>query len=76
MCIATIVILYLAVQVLVESECFMCGEELTCTVRDVLFQPDFGGHDYESGGLDVTFRLVKLPPRVNIGSCMQLRHNF
>ena len=25
----------------------MCDEEITCTIRDVLYQPDYGGDDYE-----------------------------
>ena len=55
-CIRAIISFSPHVQVLVESKCFMCDKELSCTVRDVLFQPDFGGHDYESGAMDATFR--------------------
>ena len=41
-------------QVLVtDSCCYKCGEDVTCTVRDVLYQPDYGGNDYE----DVSFCL-------------------
>ena len=43
-------------QVFVESDCFVCGEEVLCTVRDVLYQPDCGGMDYEDGGLDAPLK--------------------
>lgn len=42
-------------QVVTEGKCLMCSKKLTCRVRDVLYQPDYGGHDYEEGE-DATFR--------------------
>ncbi len=36
-------IMTLLLQILTEGDCFLCGEQLTCTVRDVLYQPDYGG---------------------------------
>lgn len=44
-------------QVLVTGSCLVCGEDdLKCTIRDVLHQPDYGGCDYEDGGLDAPFK--------------------
>ena len=44
-------------QVLVTGSCLVCGEEdLKCTLRDVLYQPDYGGLDYEDGGLEAPFK--------------------
>ena len=33
-------------QILKDGACFFCGERLKCTVRDVLYQPDYAGMDY------------------------------
>ena len=41
-------------QAITQGECFMCDKELTCRVRDVLYQPDIG-HDFEVGGSNATF---------------------
>ena len=44
-------------QVVIEGECLCCGEEgLTCRVRDILYQPDYGGCDYEDGGEEAPFK--------------------
>ena len=43
-------------QALASGECMGCGEDLTCRVRDVLYQPDYAGLDYEDGGLNATFK--------------------
>ena len=44
-------------QVIVTGSCLVCGEEdLKCTLRDVLYQPDYGGLDYEDGGLEAPFK--------------------
>ena len=44
-------------QVLVTGSCLVCGEEgMQCRIRDVLYQPDSGGMDYEDGGLDAPFK--------------------
>lgn len=44
-------------QVLVTGNCLVCGEgDLECTVRDVLYQPDYGGGDYEDGGEEAPFK--------------------
>lgn len=39
--------IYVLVQVLMEGKCLVCGENLKCTIRDVLYQPDYAGTDYE-----------------------------
>jgi hypothetical protein len=35
------------IQVLKVGGCLVCGEDLKCTIKDVLYQPDYGGNDYE-----------------------------
>ena len=35
------------VQVLMKKECPECGEDVKCRVQDILYQPDYGGADYE-----------------------------
>merc|ERR1719500_1243357 len=37
-------------QVLLKSGCNCCSKELTCTIRDALYQPEYGGDQYETGG--------------------------
>ena len=38
-------------QVVVTGDCLCCNEkDLTCRIRDILYQPDYGGCDYEDGG--------------------------
>ena len=36
--------------VLLKSGCNCCDKELTCTVRQALYQPEYGGDQYETGG--------------------------
>ena len=43
-------------QPLISGKCIACDKKLTCRVRDVLYQPDYAGTDYEDGGEDATFR--------------------
>ena len=44
-----IVYVYFFMQVVAEGECFMdCGESLVCTIRDILYQADYGGDCYET----------------------------
>lgn len=43
-------------QVIATGECFDCDKRLKCTVRDVLYQPDYAGLDYEDGRENATFR--------------------
>ena len=31
------------IQVLLKSGCNCCSKELTCTIRDALYQPEYGG---------------------------------
>merc|ERR1712027_154900 len=37
-------------QVLHKGRCDSCREELTCTIRDALYQREYAGLDYEDGG--------------------------
>ena len=37
-------------QVLLKSGCMCCSKELTCTIRDALYQIENGGSEYEDGG--------------------------
>ena len=37
-------------QVLLKSGCNCCSKELTCTIRDALYQIEYGGNEYEDGG--------------------------
>lgn len=43
-------------QILATGRCLICSKELSCSVRDVLWQPDYGGNDFEDGGKNATFR--------------------
>lgn len=44
-------------QVLVTGDCLCCDEtDMTCRIRDVLYQPDYGGGDYEDGGEEAPFK--------------------
>ena len=36
--------------VLLKSGCMCCSKELTCTIRDALYQIEYGGNEYEDGG--------------------------
>lgn len=40
--------------VIYSSSCELCGEELNCTIYDILYQSEFGGHDYDEGSDDAT----------------------
>lgn len=43
--------------VLLENcKCQYCGEDLRCTIGDILDQPNFAGLDYEEGGENATFK--------------------
>ncbi|XP_033104236.1 uncharacterized protein LOC117106857 [Anneissia japonica] len=44
--------------VVISDACYLCDYELDVTIRDLLYQPDYAGHDYESGGMRAT---VKCP---------------
>ena len=37
-------------KVLLKSGCMCCSKELTCTIRDALYQITYGGNEYEDGG--------------------------
>ena len=37
-------------QELLKSGCSCCSKELTCTIRDALYQITYGGNEYEDGG--------------------------
>ena len=39
-------------QVLLKSGCNACSQELTCTIRDALYQIEYAGLQYEDGGED------------------------
>lgn len=43
-------------QVLLKGECEACDEELSCTIKDILHQPDYAGMDYEDGCENATLR--------------------
>ena len=44
-------------QVLTTGDCLICDEEdLTCRIRNILYQPDYGGGDYEDGGEEAPFK--------------------
>ena len=43
-------------QVILNAPCIECNELISCTIRDVLFQPDYAGTDYEEGGMDAPFK--------------------
>lgn len=46
-------------QVIVTGDCLSCGEEnMPCRIRDILYQPDYGGGDYEDGGMEAPFKCV------------------
>ncbi|XP_071956701.1 uncharacterized protein [Antedon mediterranea] len=44
--------------VFAEGQCSACGNDIKATIRDLLYQPDYAGLDYEEGGLEAT---VKCP---------------
>lgn len=37
-------------EIVFSGSCLCCEKTLSCTLRDVLDQPDYGGGDYEDGG--------------------------
>lgn len=43
-------------QVILTAPCIECNELVSCTIRDVLFQPDYAGTDYEEGGMAAPFK--------------------
>ena len=43
-------------EVVISSSCFECDEDVTVTVEDLLYQPDYAGCDYEMGGEEATVR--------------------
>ena len=43
-------------QVILTAPCIECNKTISCTIRDVLFQPDYAGTDYEEGGMDAPFK--------------------
>jgi len=43
-------------EVVVKDECIMCSRSVEVKVRDLLYQPIYGGSDYEEGGLEATVR--------------------
>ncbi|XP_033127922.1 uncharacterized protein LOC117125520 [Anneissia japonica] len=38
--------------VVISDECCLCDHKITVTIRDLLYQPDYAGHDFEDGSLD------------------------
>ncbi|XP_033101079.1 uncharacterized protein LOC117104117 [Anneissia japonica] len=38
------------------DSCKFCGDDLKPTIRDLLYQPDYAGGDYEEGGVYATVR--------------------
>lgn len=45
--------------VVIEGKCSSCNEPLRATVRDLLYQPDYAGLDYEDGGQDAPVKCSK-----------------
>lgn len=43
-------------QVLLEGQCMFCDGHLKCRIRDILYQPDYGGNDYEDGAECAPFK--------------------
>ena len=43
-------------QVILTAPCIECNEPISCTIHDVLFQPDYAGTDYEEGGMEAPFK--------------------
>ena len=35
--------------ILIKGKCFLCEENISCTIGDALLQPDYGGDEYEDG---------------------------
>ncbi|XP_033101787.1 uncharacterized protein LOC117104938 [Anneissia japonica] len=44
--------------VVVSGACYYCGDDLKATIRDLLYQPDYAGHDYECTGYDATVKCL------------------
>ncbi|XP_033096721.1 uncharacterized protein LOC117100960 [Anneissia japonica] len=42
--------------VIIESSCYWCKGDLKATIRDILYQPDYAGLDYEDGGEMATLK--------------------
>ena len=44
-------------QTLTTVDCLCCDEgDMECTIRQILYQPDYGGGDYEDGGEEAPFK--------------------